>query len=97
MVFYGDTEQPFILHNVDVISTIDLGRMMNFILIIRRSRHWRCRIGRLRDICCSTSRVSFAAGSLDAMGKLKWCVLQLKRRLWLSPAFMLFLPVCLER
>jgi NDP-sugar pyrophosphorylase family protein len=26
--FFTDTEQPFILHNVDVISAIDLGRMM---------------------------------------------------------------------
>jgi len=26
----GDSEEPFILHNVDVISSIDLGRMMRF-------------------------------------------------------------------
>lgn len=27
---YGSSHEPFILHNVDVISTIDLGRMMRF-------------------------------------------------------------------
>jgi NDP-sugar pyrophosphorylase family protein len=27
---YNSSEQPFILHNVDVISTIDLGRMLKF-------------------------------------------------------------------
>lgn len=26
----GDTDEPFILHNVDVLSTIDLGRMVRF-------------------------------------------------------------------
>ncbi len=28
--FFSDSLEPFILHNVDVISTIDLGRMMRF-------------------------------------------------------------------
>ncbi|MGO9778057.1 MAG: NDP-sugar synthase [Terracidiphilus sp.] len=28
--FFRDSQEPFILHNVDVISTIDLGRMMRF-------------------------------------------------------------------
>jgi NDP-sugar pyrophosphorylase family protein len=28
--FFSDSIEPFILHNVDVISTIDLGRMMRF-------------------------------------------------------------------
>jgi NDP-sugar pyrophosphorylase family protein len=28
--FVGDLEEPFLLHNVDVISTIDLGRMVEF-------------------------------------------------------------------
>ena len=34
---------PFILHNVDVISTIDLGRMMRFHLEQMRSPRWRFR------------------------------------------------------
>jgi NDP-sugar pyrophosphorylase family protein len=29
--FFTDSNEPFILHNVDVISTIDLGRMMRFL------------------------------------------------------------------
>ncbi|MGA9672469.1 MAG: nucleotidyltransferase family protein [Terracidiphilus sp.] len=28
--FFGDSQEPFILHNVDVMSTIDLGRMLRF-------------------------------------------------------------------
>jgi NDP-sugar pyrophosphorylase family protein len=28
--FFADSEEPFILHNVDVISSIDLGQMMRF-------------------------------------------------------------------
>jgi NDP-sugar pyrophosphorylase family protein len=28
--FFGGSQEPFILHNVDVISSIDLGRMMRF-------------------------------------------------------------------
>jgi NDP-sugar pyrophosphorylase family protein len=28
--FFSDSHEPFILHNVDVLSTIDLGRMMRF-------------------------------------------------------------------
>jgi NDP-sugar pyrophosphorylase family protein len=28
--FFRDSQEPFIVHNVDVISTIDLGRMMRF-------------------------------------------------------------------
>ncbi len=55
-------DDPFILHNVDVISTIDLGAWCNFIRNIRPLPRWRCRTGRLRDTYFSTSNFSFVAG-----------------------------------
>ena len=61
-------EEPFILHNVDVISTIDFRRMVrNFIPKIRLSPRWRCKTARLLATCSSTSSSSFAAGNPAAI------------------------------
>jgi hypothetical protein len=57
-------EEPFIVHNVDVISTIDL----------RRST------GRLPDTCSSTSSFSSAAGNPGTTKSLKWFDLHHSRR-----------------
>ena len=55
-------EKPFIVHNVDVISTIDLGRWCDLMLKVRLWPRWQCKTGRLPVICCSTRSFSFAGG-----------------------------------
>ena len=51
----GPSGEPFILHNVDVISTIDLARMVLIHRKQTRSPPWRCKNARLPAIFCSTS------------------------------------------
>ena len=51
------SDEPFLLHNVDVISTIDLRRMAEVhAQRNRRSRRWRCRTARPLATCCSIRR-----------------------------------------
>ena len=42
------SDEPFLLHNVDVVSKIDLARMVQFHREHRRWRRWRCRSARVR-------------------------------------------------
>ena len=64
------SDEPFILHNVDVISTIDLGRMVQFhaenqalaTLAVQRP-------GDFAIPCSSTINSSFAAGNTGAIEK----------------------------
>ena len=76
-------EEPFLLHNVDVISTIDLRRMAQFHADNQLSPRWRCRTARLPATCCSISSAGFAAAARGAMGKLSWFVPRPRLRPWL--------------
>ena len=78
----------FLVHNVDVVSTIDLDAWRSFMLSIRRSPPWPCKTGRLPGICSSTNNCSCAAGGPATRKKVNWCGLAGKCRHWAFAAFM---------
>ena len=85
----GSRDEPFILHNVDVLSTIDLQRMVQF----HRRNQGACDAGGAgsRDFattCCSTSRIDSAGGARDAIRHQKLSERRTRRRRWHFPACM---------
>ena len=91
----GRSDEPFIVHNVDVISTIDLGRMVQVSYGKPGARHPRGeRPGDHAISCSSTINSSFAAGNTGAIKSLNLCALHPMRRRWLFPASTLFLLAC---
>ena len=84
--------EPFILHNVDVLSTIDLRSMMH----LHAEQHALTTLAVQQRI---TSRyllfdeqAFFAAVETEAMERTSSCVLRNTRRRWHSPAFTSSLP-----
>ena len=85
----GRGDEPFILHNVDVISTIDLARMLQFhrehpalaTLAVQRARNFP-------GTCCSTEQIDFAGGYPGVTNKLNSFALPSSClcRLWPFPA-----------
>ena len=68
----GDAEQPFLLHNVDVLSTINL-RSACWIFIAggRRWLRWPCRIVKLRATCYSMKTIDYADAQTGREGPLE--------------------------
>ena len=58
--FFDGCDEPFLLHNVDVISDIDFGGMVRSTASTMRWPHWRCRSEPARGSCCSTIKASYA-------------------------------------
>ena len=95
----ASSEEPFIVHNVDVLSTIDLRRMVQFHNEQSGARD-AGGAGPRRPLatCCSTTSFSFAAGDRRAIRNLSLFDLPVQRsaRRWPFPASTLFLRVCLR-
>ena len=65
-------EEPFILHNVDVISNIDFARMVKFHGEKMLSPHSRFKSARPPAILCSMTRSNCAAGAQGGMANCNW-------------------------
>ena len=87
-------EEPFILHNVDVISTIDLRRMAQFHAENRALATLAVQDRERPDTFSSTRSFGFAAGAPGAIRKVKLFDLHGRYRRWRFPASTLFLLVC---
>ena len=88
----GELEEPFILHNVDVISTIDLRRMVQFHTETQALATLAVQNRRGHGICSSTIDSSFAVGDWAPIRKTSWSDLLSQCRRWLFPESTLFLP-----
>jgi NDP-sugar pyrophosphorylase family protein len=90
----GVSSEPFLLHNVDVVSTIDLQRMVQFHKEMKALATLAVQQRRRRDICSSTNGFSSADANPDAIRKLNSSSLRSRRSRWRFPASTLFLPAC---
>ena len=86
--------RAFLLHNVDVISTIDLRRMVRFHKTNQALPRWRCRSVKLRVTCSSTNSFSSAGGRFSAINKS--FVLPANPSRWPSPVSMSSRRVCCQ-
>ena len=83
----GGSDEPFIVHNVDVISTIDLAAHGAVSTSRTLWRRWQFRTGRRRATCSSTSMAHSAAVSGRDGRTLKWCGPRRGCNRWRFPEF----------
>ena len=81
---HSAADESFILHNVDVLSTIDLRCMMRVHHEKKPWRHWLRNNGTVRGYCFLTRIVGSAAGALGGIWNLKLSVLRRICGHWLS-------------
>jgi len=71
--------EPFILHNVDVLSAIDLARIVHSTRIPVLWLPWQCRSVRAPGSCFLTTTISFAAAESEVIGNPKLSASRLTR------------------
>ncbi len=83
----GSHDEPFLLHNVDVLSNIDLGRWCNFTRSTMRWPLWPFRSARVLATCCSMTAANFAVAASSAKIVPSWPVQPSRCSRWRSAAF----------